>query len=160
MVGVDVLLRSRRRFELVLRVFYGSFFELFNYKEGLLKVRFLKRFFFFVGKENLNFDDVCGYMDMSGMFEDERVILKFRDEVEFLDFFQKMYIRLSSVFLVVESRFFRSVFYYFFSLSDIFSSVVSIFVREENYLFMYYLISQKKLVFENIKFLKSYVYNV
>lgn len=52
-----------------------------------------------------------------------------------------MYIRLSSVFLVVESRFFRSVVYYFFSLSDIFSSVVSIFVREENYLFMYYLIS-------------------
>lgn len=87
MVGVDVLLSSRRRFELVLCVFYGSFFELFNYKEGLLKVRFLKRFFFFVGKENLNFDDVCGYMDMSGMFEDERVILKFRDEVEFLDFF-------------------------------------------------------------------------
>lgn len=159
MAGVDASPSSRRRSELALRVPHRSSSELSNYKDGPLKVRLPKRSPSSAGKENLNPDDICGYMDMSGMFEDERVTLKSRDEVESSDSPQKMYTRSSSASSVAENRFSRPVFHHSLSLSDTASSAAGTPVREENYLLMHHLTSQKKSVLENIKSLKSYVHN-
>lgn len=155
MAGVDSSPSSRRRSEVPLRLPHGSFSELSDFKDGLLKVRLPKQSPSPAGKENFN-PDVCGYMDMSGMFEDERVTMKSKDEVESSsDSSQKIYTRSSSASSITENRFSRPLFQHSLSLTD----TPSIPVREENYLLMHHLTSPKKSVLENLQSLKSFVSN-
>ncbi|XP_062604579.1 uncharacterized protein LOC134266347 [Saccostrea cucullata] len=156
MAGVDSSPSSRRRSEIGLHTPRGSSSELSDYKDGPLKVRLPKRSPSAAGKENLNPDDTCGYMDMSGMFEDERVTMKSKDEVESSTSSpQKVYTRSSSASSISENIFFRPVFQHSLSLTDTPNTPV----REENYLLMHHLTSPKKSVLENLQSLQSYVSN-
>lgn len=157
MAGVDASPNTRRRSELSLRPPRGSPSELPEYKDGPLKVRLPKRSPSSSGKENLNPDDACGYMDMSGMFEDERVMMKSKDEVEASVSPQKMYTRSSSASSVAENQFSRPVLHHSHSLSDTPSSQANPLIREENYLLMHHLTNPKKSVIENLQSLKSFV---